>query len=146
MLGTIFAIVITMVLPVCFLIYAIINKSYLPFLLGIMTFVISQIFFRLPIIDYLQSHSASYNMFSATHPFWLMILIALSAGLVEEIGRYIMMQLFMKQKSFKNGILFGLGHGGIEAVLLVGLSAVGILFSAQYSYGDAFFTVVLSEL
>ncbi len=47
----------------------------------------------------------------------------LAAGVFEEVGRYLMYKSFLKGKTeWKDGIAFGLGHGGIEAILLVGVS------------------------
>ncbi len=49
----------------------------------------------------------------------------LAAGLFEEVGRYIVMRLFMKKKLDKTeAIMFGIGHGGVESILLVGLTCV----------------------
>src|SRR5699024_7393529 len=62
-------------------------------------------------------------------PVLFVILIGLSAGLVEGIARFVMMRFFMKQRDWQSGFLFGAGHGGIEAILFVGISAVTLLFS-----------------
>ncbi len=57
-------------------------------------------------------------------------MIALSAGLFEELGRYLIMRFFLKNNlSWNNGMIFGLGHGGIEAFLLVGLPIMLSYFS-----------------
>jgi uncharacterized membrane protein YhfC len=47
----------------------------------------------------------------------------LSAGIFEEVGRFIGIKFFLKRGlNWENGVVFGLGHGGIEAFLLVGLN------------------------
>lgn len=49
----------------------------------------------------------------------------LAAGIFEEVGRYLMYKTFLKGKTeWKDGIAFGLGHGGIEAILLVGVTNI----------------------
>lgn len=127
--GILFAVAISIGLPIVLFVYAWTQKKYIAFLLGVLTFVGSQILFRLPILAYLQTHSASYLMFNTMHPVIFAIVIGLSAGIVEELARFIMMSLFIKQGDWRSGFFFGAGHGGIEAVLLVGISALIMLFT-----------------
>lgn len=48
-----------------------------------------------------------------------------SAGFFEETGRLVVMLLLMKAfHRLADGVAFGLGHGGLEAVLIVGLTMV----------------------
>ena len=55
----------------------------------------------------------------------------LAAALFEETGRLIAMKFFMKESLNKqNTIMYGIGHGGIEAILLVGLTYISNLLSA----------------
>lgn len=50
------------------------------------------------------------------------------AALFEEGGRYIAMRFVMRRSLDKeNAIMYGVGHGGIEAILIVGLSYVSNL-------------------
>lgn len=52
----------------------------------------------------------------------------LAAGLFEETGRLVAMKFFMKDTlNRENAILYGVGHGGIEAILLIGLTYVNNL-------------------
>lgn len=52
----------------------------------------------------------------------------LAAGLFEETGRFLAMKFCMKNTlNRENAILYGIGHGGIEAILLVGLTYVNNL-------------------
>ena len=53
---------------------------------------------------------------------------SLTAGLFEEVGRWGGYRwLVKKERSYRTGVMFGLGHGGIESMLLVGLSLFGTL-------------------
>ncbi|MGE5653694.1 MAG: YhfC family intramembrane metalloprotease [Bacillota bacterium] len=55
----------------------------------------------------------------------------LAAGIFEEVGRYLMYKTFLKGKTeWKDGIAFGLGHGGIEAILLVGVANIQAIVMA----------------
>lgn len=54
-----------------------------------------------------------------------------TAGLFEETGRLVVMLLLLKAfHRWIDGVSFGLGHGGIEAVLLVGMATVNNLVLA----------------
>lgn len=49
----------------------------------------------------------------------------LAAGIFEETGRLVVMKTLMKKSLDKeNAIMYGIGHGGIEAILIVGLSYI----------------------
>src|SRR5690625_1133151 len=79
-------------------------------------------------------------MFSAMQPVLFAVVIGLSAGVFEEMARFIIMRFFMKQRDWKSGFLFGAGHGGIEAILFVGINSVVSLFSpAVIAYSTDFF-------
>jgi len=52
----------------------------------------------------------------------------LAAGIFEETGRFLAMRFCMKKSLKKeNAILYGIGHGGIEAILIVGITYVSNL-------------------
>lgn len=139
MVGVIFAICISVGLPLFAFIYACRKRRYIPFLLGVIAFVGSQIFFRIPIMQYLEGNSTSYLMFSVMRPILFSVLIGLSAGIVEGLARFIMIRFFMKQRDWKSGFLFGAGHGGVEAILFVGIQASVLLFSPSvFAYSTDF--------
>lgn len=55
----------------------------------------------------------------------------LAAGLFEETGRLVAMRFCMKKRLDKqNAIMYGIGHGGIEAILIAGLSGISNIISA----------------
>ena len=151
MIGIIFAVIISVGIPLIVLLYAIYKKYYIPFILGVLAFVVSQMLLRIPLMEYIAQHSAFYSMFSVTRPVLFAIAIGLSAGVFEEIARFVAMCFFMKQRDWRAGFLFGAGHGGIEAVLFVGISAITLLFSpvisssSLYMIGgvERFFAIVL---
>lgn len=129
MVGIICTVVISIGIPFIALLYAFYKKRYIPFGLGILAFVVSQVLLRIPLMQYIGQNSAAYSMFSVTQPVLFYILIGLSAGVFEELARFVAMRFLMKQRDWQSGFLFGAGHGGIEAVLFVGISAISLLFS-----------------
>lgn len=63
---------------------------------------------------------------------WLYALYGgLAAGIFEETGRYLAMKFCMRKNLNKqNAIMYGAGHGGIEAILIVGLSSISNIITA----------------
>jgi uncharacterized membrane protein YhfC len=63
----------------------------------------------------------------------LALYLGLLAALFEEPARYLIFSKIMKEKNLENAKLFGLGWGGVEAIILVGLLApVSILLTEQF--------------
>ena len=53
------------------------------------------------------------------HPFLFAVYGALAAGVFEEIGRYVGFNYYLKEnREWKDGVAYGIGHGGAETVLL----------------------------
>ncbi|WP_394230040.1 YhfC family glutamic-type intramembrane protease [Bacillus thuringiensis] len=138
--GLIFTTMISFGLPLVALLYAFWKKRYFPYMLGVLAFVVSQILIRIPILNYLNGTSTDFQMFSVTQPVLLVLLLSLSAGIFEEIARFIAMRYFMKQRDWQSGFLFGAGHGGIEAVLIVGIPVISLLLSQTViQNGDSYY-------
>lgn len=119
--GVIFSIIISICIPLAFLFYSVFKKMHRPFLLGAITFIISQLLLRMPLLNYLQNESVQLLWLSTVFPLLFAIILGVSAAVFEEMGRYVMMRYFLKTMDWKKGFIFGAGHGGIEAFLLVGL-------------------------
>lgn len=102
-------------------------------LLGIITFLIFQVFTRIPLLQLVLPNQVWYILFTYEHPLLYLFLLALSAGLFEEIGRYLIMKKWLSKGSFMEVFTFGVGHGGIESILIVGL---GVMLSDVSSVDD----------
>lgn len=69
---------------------------------------------------------------------WLYALYGgMAAALFEEAGRFIGMTFFMKKSLDKeNALMYGAGHGGIEAILLIGFTYINnIVYSLNANSG-----------
>ena len=68
-----------------------------------------------------------------TKNIWIYALYGgLAAGLFEETGRFLAMKFVMRRSLTKeNAVMYGIGHGGIEAMILVGLSYISNLITAM---------------
>lgn len=99
---------------------------------GVLAFVVSQVLTRIPLMTLVvPGLDPDVSGFLLSGP-----VASYSAGLFEETGRLVLMLLAMKAfHRWIDGVTFGFGHGGIEAILLVGLTMVsnlvlGILINA----------------
>lgn len=55
----------------------------------------------------------------------------LAAAVFEETGRFVTMKFFMKKKlNTGNALMYGAGHGGFEAILIVGLAYISNLVTS----------------
>ncbi len=106
------------------------------FFVGSTMFLLSMI--RIPI-----NSLASTWVYSNTSGNLLLLLViafpSLTSGLFEEGARWIAFRFFVKDHKLTNGLMYGAGHGGIESILLVGVSVLG---TAIYAY---FYPQLLSE-
>jgi uncharacterized membrane protein YhfC len=98
---------------------------------GMLIFFLFQLITRVPLVQVGQALltpqlRASRGLLSA----WL-ALLAITAGLFEEIGRYLGYRWLMRgeEKTWPKAIMYGLGHGGLESIVLVG--ALGALTLVQ---------------
>ncbi len=121
-----FSLLISIGLPILISIFFIIKsrKNFKPVFIGILTFLIFQIFTRIYILQEILPNQVWYIVFTYQYPILYMFLLSFTAGLFEECGRFIMMKVFIKKATIKDAILFGVGHGGIEAILLVGIALI----------------------
>lgn len=111
------------------------RKEYLkPILLGALTFFVFQILLRIPLIQLFLPKMQWYIVMNVTSPLLTALLLGVTASLFEEGGRYIVMKYLMKSRQHvSDGIAFGIGHGGLEAILLAGINALFTLVFASMS-------------
>lgn len=123
------SLLVSLLLPVAVLaIFARKNKKQgivSAWLLGAAGFFVTQILIRLPILTILQTQ-AWFLDFSKNHLFFYAFSLAFTAGLFELAGRFAVAKL-LKPLNFNRSLAAGLGHGGIEAMLLVGMTYISNL-------------------
>jgi len=90
---------------------------------GVLIFFIAQIVLRfpwqIPLARRVQSHP------ELVFPF--LVFSALTAGIFEETGRWLGYRYLLRERTPRTGVMLGLGHGGLESMLLVGLPLIGLL-------------------
>lgn len=112
------------------------------FFAGAVVFTVMQIFIRVPILQSVLPQMQWYK--NMTENVWIYaIFLGLTAGIFEEVGRYIAFKTVLrKHLNWKNGVAFGIGHGGIESILIVGLSYISNLIMAFMINNGLFDTLI----
>ncbi len=97
---------------------------------GALIFVLFQLVSRVPITLAIQALIAPQLQASRVALIAWIAISALTAGMFEEFGRYVGYRWLLKreQKTWAKGVMYGLGHGGIESMLLIaGLVAITLI-------------------
>jgi uncharacterized membrane protein YhfC len=104
------------------------NPGWRILLVGAATFILSQVG-HIPfnaLMTRLLSKTALLNLSVQESLIFNAVFVGLSAGFFEELFRYGMFRWWLKDAhTWRKGILAGVGHGGVEAIILGGL----VLFS-----------------
>lgn len=121
---------LTLILPILvYIAYGMRNKGkgvWTAWLLGAAGFFVMQVIIRLPIVSVL-SMIPGFTLFTQRHYVLYCFILAFTAGLFEVIGRYAVAKILAKNISFTKGVAAGLGHGGIEAMVLIGMTYINNL-------------------
>jgi uncharacterized membrane protein YhfC len=112
------------------------GASWRLFGIGVVTFVVSQLFhipFNWLVQQRLQLIPSDTSVL--TNLLVLAAFLGLSAGLFEEVSRYLAYRFWARDaRTWGRGLMMGAGHGGIEAIILgvLGLvNIVGLYFISQ---------------
>ena len=95
-------------------------------LLGAAGFFVTQVLIRMPILTVLQNQSW-FASFANSHLFAYTFALAFTAGLFELAGRFGVAKILEKKLSWNRTLALGFGHGGIEAMLIIGMTYVNNL-------------------
>ena len=121
---------ITLLGPVAALIiYALRNRKQgivSAWFLGAAGFFVTQMIVRSSILGILSMQSWFMPFVENNYVIYAVIL-AFTAGLFEFAGRFAVAKIMEKNLTYKRGFAAGLGHGGIEAMLIVGMTYVSNL-------------------
>ena len=125
LIGMLLTFSISVFVPIITLIiYAIVNKKkgvWLAWLLGAAGFFVMQIVIRMPIVSLLSEMpkiKAWYNR--GPNILIYLFILAFTAALFELVARYVVAKILKKKNCYPVAVGAGLGHGGIEAIVLIG--------------------------
>lgn len=139
LIPSLFCILVSFGVPLAALIMAVKKKDcYVkPFFIGALTFFVSQILLRMPILQLWLANQSWFMVLPIQNPWLYSLLLGFSASVFEEIGRYLAFRFLLKKNlRWFDGVVFGAGHGGIEAILLVGINYIVMLFLYGGTPGD----------
>lgn len=100
--------------------------------IGALTFVVSQVLhipFNFLVLNPLMKRFG-LSMSVTTQLVVIAILLGLSAGVFEEVARYVFYRLWLKKdedRTWRSAVMFGAGHGGGEAIILGVLALVAFV-------------------
>lgn len=139
-ISLLFGIFVCYVIPIGGLIWLKRSKKGMgrDFIAGALAFIISQIVIRIPILSIVLPRFAWYQVMQF-NPWIYGLFLGGTAALFEETARWIAMRFCIKGRNdIGNGLSFGLGHGGIEAMLLVGINYIAGLGLVLTGNGSLF--------
>ena len=139
-LGYYFSIFVSFVFPLGLFAYVLLIATDVrkAFIFGILSFSISQLLTRIPILQNVLANQPWFILFGMKYQVLYIFLLSFTAGLFEESGRYLIFKKFLPNLKIKEVLFFGLGHGLIEAFALVGLSLISISSTSATSLQFSF--------
>jgi len=96
---------------------------------GALIFFLFQLVTRVPAIQIAQAALAPQLKTSPGLLWGWLLVAALTAGLFEEVGRYVGYRWLMRrqEKTWARGVMYGVGHGGLEAWFTAALAATTLI-------------------
>ncbi|MBQ8246836.1 MAG: YhfC family intramembrane metalloprotease [Lachnospiraceae bacterium] len=133
MIAIIITLFITLIAPVIvWIIYGVKKKGkgvWKAFVLGAAGFVLLQMIIRMPILN-IVSLIPGFGTFVAEYYVVYCLILAMTAALFEVVARFGVAKILQKKINYEQGVAAGLGHGGIEAILIVGMTYINNLLYA----------------
>lgn len=141
MLAFIFNIAVCFGLPLALTVWLVRKNRHLilPVVTGILVFLVFQVVLRIPLnVEILPRYDWYMQL---VHMPWLYgVFLGFTAGLFEEIGRYLGYKTVLhNRRDWCTGFAYGVGHGGIEAIVLVGFANINNLLMAYSINKGSFF-------
>jgi uncharacterized membrane protein YhfC len=97
------------------------------FWVGTVTFIASQIV-HIPLLGVLGRLGVLTAATAGWPLVWYAAVLGLMAGLCEELARYLVLRFWLKRdRSWRSALMFGAGHGGVEAFIVGVMAAIGAL-------------------
>ena len=112
------------------------HTGFVPVAVGMLIFFVTQIVVRIQIINILQT-LPRVQAFIAAYPLLYIAILSVTAGIFEEFGRLFGFSVMLKRRrALSHGVAYGIGHGGIEAIFLVGFAYINnIVYSTMINSG-----------
>lgn len=103
-----------------------------PFLIGMLAFITFALALEPMCHQYFLIGESGIPAFINSHVWAYVLYGALAAGIFEETARFLAFKFLMKSSNAReDAVTYGIGHGGVEAVLLVGFSMLSSIMLMQ---------------
>jgi uncharacterized membrane protein YhfC len=139
------ALMIAMPLGLGIFLARVLRPGWRPFLIGAATFLGSQVLhipFNSWVLAPLLERLGIVQPWQGSRLLAAAVALGLSAGLFEEVARYVVLRRWLRDaRTWRQAVMFGAGHGGLEAVAL-GVVALVTLFQAIAYRGADLSTLV----
>ena len=140
-IACIVTLLISLVLPIAaMIVYGIKNKGkgiYTAWFLGGSGFFIMQILLRSNILTILAG-IPGFQSFTTNHYVLYCLMLGFTAGLFELAARFFCAKFMGKELIFERAVSAGMGHGGIEAMLIIGVAYINNLIYISMINSGAF--------
>lgn len=139
-IGIVLTLIVTLLGPiVAMIVYGVKNKGkgvWKAWLLGAAGFFVLQVLIRVPILNVLGTFSW-FQQFAEKQYLVYCLILAATAALFEVMARFAVAKLLQKNMNYQQGVAAGLGHGGIEAMILIGMTYVNnLLYAVMINSGS----------
>lgn len=145
MLAVIITFCVSTVLPIGILIFFGVKHKgkgiWSAWFLGAAGFFVMQMVIRTTILNLLATRP-SFVTFATEHYVLYCLSMAFTAALSEVIARYVVAILMKKNLTFQRSLAAGLGHGGIEAIIIIGMNYLNNLIYIGMINGGSFDSMV----
>ena len=138
-IGVSLQVLLAVILPIILMVYLQRKKmmSWKSLLVGVLIFILfSQLLEK--IVHFIVLSPTGTELKWSSNPYLFALYGGLAAGIFEEIGRFFAFKVLLKNnRQFNDGLSYGLGHGGIEAIFIGGMSALNsLLISSMIKTGN----------
>ncbi|MDV4149823.1 YhfC family glutamic-type intramembrane protease [Clostridium sp. AL.422] len=116
------------------------------FFIGMLAFFIAVQILEAPIHNYILNINKGTAEFLLGNPVAYMLYGGLMAGIFEETARLISFKYLIKDRNDITAITYGVGHGGIEAILIGGISSLNAIVYSIFINNGTFQSVMEGAL
>lgn len=131
----VFNIVVSFGLPLCLVVFLLIKygrQAVRPVLVGVLVFLIMQMVIRIPLVMFILPKTPAFAQLML-YPVSYGLFLGFTAGLAEECGRWLGYKTILRKRTdWPTGFSCGVGHAGVESVILVGMMSVNDLLYALH--------------
>lgn len=122
------------------------NASLKVFFIGMLVFFIATQILEAPIHKYFLNINKGTSEFLLNNPLVYMLYGGLMAGIFEETARLISFKYLIKDRNDITAITYGVGHGGIEAILIGGISSLNTIVYSVFINNGKFQSLMEGDL